>query len=53
MAFIKFVLSKARQLEVFNIHVYRRLLEFDEKVAEVALYTRASPAANVLFRRMP
>jgi hypothetical protein len=56
MAFIKFVLSEARRLEVFSIHANRFCLKSDEdalKVAEVARYMRASPAAKVVINRMP
>ncbi|KAM0906625.1 hypothetical protein ACQ4PT_016647 [Festuca glaucescens] len=56
MAFIQFVLSEARQLEIFSIHESRRCFKPNQAalaVAEVALYRRSSPAANVVISRMP
>jgi hypothetical protein len=56
MAFIQFILSEARQLEVLSIHESRGHLTSDEEAsvaAEVARYRRASPAANVVISRMP
>jgi hypothetical protein len=57
LAFIQFILFKARQLEVFRIHESRVHLKSDGELecvaVEVAQYRRASPAANVVISRMP
>jgi hypothetical protein len=51
MLFIELVLSKARQLEAFDVCLSRDCSRsVEDALAEVAQYGRASPGANATIR---
>jgi hypothetical protein len=51
MCFIKFVLSKARSLELFSVRVTSSRLSYQEACIEMAKYKRASPLAKLRLIR--